>query len=265
MATFMCCCAKVRPVPTRGSPGRPPCGRWRRQALPRRRPVATPSLAAAARQPLLGVACAVSIDQYTCIHREKVRRAHTVQSNGTVRVKPFLDSAMRERYQPTEAARRAPKRRSGTSLAGHVNAARPCAAGQRRAARPHAGRSRPQAPRQLRSSPPQCDESGDHRHHDGIARGRLLHRDDVAEGPTLLGVPLLTFFGLLGYLIAFVNSLWIIFSIWRSIGNEGSDQACGRRVAFQVGLPWITISMKNDWKRIFCVRAVSLAEDARRA
>jgi hypothetical protein len=87
----------------------------------------------------------------------------------------------------------------------------------------------------------------------------------VAEGPTLLGVPLLTFFGLLGYLIAFVNSLWIIFSIWRSIGNEGSDQACGRRVAFQVGLPWITISMKNDWKRIFCVRAVSLAEDARRA
>jgi ubiquinone biosynthesis protein len=38
----------------------------------------------------------------------------------------------------------------------------------------------------------------------------------VAEGPTVLGVPLLTFFGLLGYLIAFVNSLWIIFSIWRS-------------------------------------------------
>jgi len=38
----------------------------------------------------------------------------------------------------------------------------------------------------------------------------------VAEGPTLLGVPLLTLFGLLGYLIAFVNSLWIILSIWRS-------------------------------------------------
>jgi len=29
-------------------------------------------------------------------------------------------------------------------------------------------------------------------------------------------VPLLTFFGLFGYLIAFVNSLWIILSIWRS-------------------------------------------------
>jgi hypothetical protein len=29
-------------------------------------------------------------------------------------------------------------------------------------------------------------------------------------------LPLLTFFGLLGYLIVLVNSLWIIFSIWRS-------------------------------------------------
>jgi ubiquinone biosynthesis protein len=38
----------------------------------------------------------------------------------------------------------------------------------------------------------------------------------VAEGPTLFGVPLLTYFGLLGYIIAFVNSLCIIFSIWRS-------------------------------------------------
>ena len=32
------------------------------------------------------------------------------------RAKPFLDSAVRERYQPAEAARR-PKRRSATSLA----------------------------------------------------------------------------------------------------------------------------------------------------
>jgi ubiquinone biosynthesis protein len=38
----------------------------------------------------------------------------------------------------------------------------------------------------------------------------------MAEGPTLFGVPLLTLFGLLGYLITFVNSLWIILSIWRS-------------------------------------------------
>ena len=38
----------------------------------------------------------------------------------------------------------------------------------------------------------------------------------VTGGPTLFGVSLLTYCGLVGYLIAFVNSLWIIFSIWRS-------------------------------------------------
>jgi ubiquinone biosynthesis protein len=38
----------------------------------------------------------------------------------------------------------------------------------------------------------------------------------VAQGPTLFGVPLLTLLGLFGYLIAFVNSMWIIVSIWRS-------------------------------------------------
>jgi ubiquinone biosynthesis protein len=35
----------------------------------------------------------------------------------------------------------------------------------------------------------------------------------VKGGPQLFGLP---FFGLLGFLIAFLNSLWIIFSIWRS-------------------------------------------------
>jgi ubiquinone biosynthesis protein len=35
----------------------------------------------------------------------------------------------------------------------------------------------------------------------------------VQGGPQLFGLPL---FGLLGFLIAFFNSLWIIFSIWRS-------------------------------------------------
>jgi ubiquinone biosynthesis protein len=35
----------------------------------------------------------------------------------------------------------------------------------------------------------------------------------VEGGPTLFGLPL---FGLLGFLIAFLNSLWILYSIWRS-------------------------------------------------
>lgn len=35
----------------------------------------------------------------------------------------------------------------------------------------------------------------------------------VEGGPTLFGLPL---FGLLGFLLAFINSVWIVFSIWRS-------------------------------------------------
>jgi len=38
----------------------------------------------------------------------------------------------------------------------------------------------------------------------------------VGGGPILFGVPMLTLVGLLGYLIAFFNSLWIILAIWRS-------------------------------------------------
>ena len=38
----------------------------------------------------------------------------------------------------------------------------------------------------------------------------------VTSGPQFLGMPLFTVLGLLGYLLAFVNSVWIVVSIWRS-------------------------------------------------
>ncbi len=41
----------------------------------------------------------------------------------------------------------------------------------------------------------------------------------VQEGPTLWGIPVLTALGLIGYLVAFVNSIWILYGIWRS-GKE---------------------------------------------
>ncbi|MDQ5848280.1 MAG: AarF/UbiB family protein [Pseudomonadota bacterium] len=41
----------------------------------------------------------------------------------------------------------------------------------------------------------------------------------VADGPVLLGVPVLPALGLLGYVMAFLNSLWILYGIWRS-GRE---------------------------------------------
>jgi ubiquinone biosynthesis protein len=41
----------------------------------------------------------------------------------------------------------------------------------------------------------------------------------VSGGPTIFGVSALTLLGLTGYLIAFANSVWIVFGIWRS-GKE---------------------------------------------
>jgi ubiquinone biosynthesis protein len=41
----------------------------------------------------------------------------------------------------------------------------------------------------------------------------------VQEGPSFLGIPVLPALGLLGYVAAFLNSLWILYGIWRS-GRE---------------------------------------------
>jgi ubiquinone biosynthesis protein len=38
----------------------------------------------------------------------------------------------------------------------------------------------------------------------------------VPEGPTLFGIPVLTTLGLVGYVLAFVNSIWIIYGMWRA-------------------------------------------------
>jgi ubiquinone biosynthesis protein len=132
------------------------------------------------------------------------------------RVKPFLDRAMRERYQPAEAARRAQETLS--DFFGLVTSMPRDLARLVKDAR-H-GRMR------IDLDLKRLDSFG-HRLHSAINRATIGIMTaslvvgssivmTVAEGPTLLGVPLLTFFGLLGYLIAFVNSLWIILSIWRS-------------------------------------------------
>ena len=41
----------------------------------------------------------------------------------------------------------------------------------------------------------------------------------VDGGPKVLGIPVLTALGLVGYLIAFLNSVWIVYGMWRS-GRE---------------------------------------------
>jgi ubiquinone biosynthesis protein len=41
----------------------------------------------------------------------------------------------------------------------------------------------------------------------------------VRDGPTLWGIPVLPAMGMLGYVLAFLNSVWIVYGIWRS-GRE---------------------------------------------
>src|SRR5215510_5997287 len=132
------------------------------------------------------------------------------------RVKPFIDRAMRERYQPVETARRAQQTLS--DLFGLVTSMPRDLARLVKDAR-H-GRMR------VDLDLKRLDRFGDRLHSAmdratiGIMTASLVIGSSivmtVAEGPRLFGVSLLTYCGLLGYLVAFVNSLWIIFSIWRS-------------------------------------------------
>ena len=132
------------------------------------------------------------------------------------RVKPFLDRAMRERYQPMETARRAQQTLS--ELYGLVTSMPRDLARLVKDAR-H-GRMR------VDLDLKRLDRFGD-RLHSGINRATLGIMTaslvvgssivmTITGGPRLFGISLLTYCGLVGYLVAFVNSLWIIFSIWRS-------------------------------------------------
>ena len=51
----------------------------------------------------------------------------------------------------------------------------------------------------------------------GIVTGCLIIGSSIVmtvnAGPKLFGLP---FFGFLGFMVAFINSLWLIWSIWRS-------------------------------------------------
>src|SRR5215510_12451236 len=132
------------------------------------------------------------------------------------RVRPFLDSAMHERYQPAEAVRRAQV--TLRDFFGLVTSMPRDLARLVKEAR-H-GRMRVDLDLKRLDSFGHLLHSAVNRATIGIMTASLVIGSSivmtVAEGPRLFGVSLLTYCGLLGYLVAFVNSLWIIFSIWRS-------------------------------------------------
>jgi ubiquinone biosynthesis protein len=132
------------------------------------------------------------------------------------RVRPFLDRALSERYQPVVALRR-----SQATLANALGLLTTVPRDLARLVK-DARRGRMRVDLDLK----RLDSFGERLHNTidrmtiGIMTASLVIGSSivmtVGGGPTLFGVPVLTLLGLIGYLIAFFNSLWIILAIWRS-------------------------------------------------
>jgi ubiquinone biosynthesis protein len=132
------------------------------------------------------------------------------------RVEPFLNRAMSERYQPVDAFRRGQATVSDF-LALLASMPRDLGRLLKDARR---GRMR------LDLNIDRLDAVG-HRVHNAINRATVGIMTaslvigssivmTVGGGPTVFGISLLTYCGLIGFLMAFANSMWIILSIWRS-------------------------------------------------
>jgi ubiquinone biosynthesis protein len=131
-------------------------------------------------------------------------------------VEPFLSRAMSERYQPVDAWRRG-QTAASDYLALLASMPRDLARLLKDARR---GRLR------LDLNIDRLDAVG-HRVHNAINRATVGIMTaslvigssivmTVGGGPTVFGISLLTYCGLIGFLMAFANSMWIILSIWRS-------------------------------------------------
>jgi ubiquinone biosynthesis protein len=132
------------------------------------------------------------------------------------RLKPFLDRAIAARYAPAEVGRR-----GGANLAqwlGLLGSVPRDAARLLQDAR--RGRMRVDIDlKRLDSFVRKLDGAID-RIAIGIMTASVVIGSSivmtVTSGPRVFGIPFFTVLGLLGYLLAFVNSVWIIVSIWRS-------------------------------------------------
>jgi ubiquinone biosynthesis protein len=132
------------------------------------------------------------------------------------RIQPFVDRALSERYQPVEALRRGQATLS--EFIGLVTSVPRDLARLVKDAR-H-GRMRVELDlKRLDSFADRLDRTIN-RVTVGVMTASLVIGSSIVMtvpgGPALFGIPLLTLCGLMGYLIALANSLWVIVSIWRS-------------------------------------------------
>ena len=132
------------------------------------------------------------------------------------RLKPFVDRAMAARYAPAEVGRR-----GGASLGQFVDLMRSIPRDLARLLRDaRRGRIRMDLDlKRLDDFVRKLDSTID-RISIAIMTASVVIGSSivmtVTSGPQVMGVPVFTVLGLFGYLLAFVNSVWIVLSIWRS-------------------------------------------------
>jgi len=147
---------------------------------------------------------------------EGLGRRHDADFRLVERIKPFIDRAAAERYQPRAIAERG-QAAIGQFVSLVTSLPRDIARLVKDARR---GRMRVDLDlKRLDSFGRQLDRALD-RTTVGILTASLVIGSSiilsVRGGPELFGVPVLAVLGLLGYVLAFFNSVWIIYGIWRS-------------------------------------------------
>jgi ubiquinone biosynthesis protein len=147
---------------------------------------------------------------------EGLGRKYDPEFRLTDRLRPFLDRALSARYAPLELGRRGSANLG--QLLGLIGSVPRDVARLLKDAR--RGRMRVDLDlKRLDSFGRKLDGAID-RITVGIMTASLVIGSSivmtVTSGPQILGMPLFTVLGLLGYLLAFVNSVWIVVSIWRS-------------------------------------------------
>jgi len=132
------------------------------------------------------------------------------------RLKPFVERAMAARYAPAEVGRR-----GGASIGQFVDLMRSIPRDLSRLLRDaRRGRIRMDLDlKRLDDFVRKLDGAID-RISIAIMTASVVIGSSIVmtltSGPQVMGVPVFTVLGLFGYLLAFVNSVWIVLSIWRS-------------------------------------------------
>jgi ubiquinone biosynthesis protein len=152
----------------------------------------------------------------TLITLEGLGRQYDPEFHIVGHLTPLVENALAERYQPAELARRG-RNALAEALDLLSSVPRDFARLLREARR---GKARIDLDlKRLDSFGRQLDRTLD-RATMGIMTASLVIGSaivlTVEGGPRVLGIPLLPALGLAGYVAAFLNSVWILYGIWRS-------------------------------------------------